>query len=164
MVELTIWTFPTPDAAATVVARLSNLCTRNLIRLDDAALVAWPEQRPLPTLRPLAELPRSWRLDDAFWGLLAGMLFRRAQLPAWQDTSQGTLGDGLAALGIGAELLETVRTRVLPGTSALLLLVDGENARRISMAIDGMSFTLVATPLSPGQEQQLRSTFGAFAD
>lgn len=164
MAELTVWTFPTPDAATTVVARLRNLCTRKLIRLEDAALVSWPEQRLIPTLRALAELPRSWELDDAFWGLLGGMLFRRGQLPAWQDASQSSPGDGLAALGMDADLLDTVRARVVRGTSALLLLVDAENVRRIAMAIDGMHFTLVQAPLSAGQEQCLRSTFSTQAD
>lgn len=164
MAELTVWTFPTPDAAAMVAARLRNLCTRTLIRLDDAALVSWPEHCLLPALRPLAELPRSWKLDDAFWGLLGGMLFRRGQLPACQDRGQGSLGEGLAALGIDADLLDTLRASIVRGTSALLLLVDAENVRRIAMAIDGMSFTLVQAPLSAGQEQRLRSTFSTFAD
>jgi uncharacterized membrane protein len=164
MAELTVWTFPTPDAATTVATRLCNLCTRNLIRLDDAALVSWPEQQLLPTLRPLTELPRSWKLDDAFWGLLSAMLFRRGQLPAWQDVSQGSLSEGLAALGIDADLLDILRARIVTGTSALLLMADAENARRIGMAIDGMSFTLFQAPLSTGQEQRLRSTFSTFAD
>ncbi len=164
MAELTVWTFPTPDAAATVAARLSKLCTHNLIRLDDAALVSWPEQHLLPTLRPLAELPRSWKLDDAFWNLLGGMLFRCGPLPVWQDASRGSLDVGLAAIGIDVDLLDTLRARVIQGTSALLLLVNAENARRIAMAINGMSFTLIQAPLSTGQEQHLRSTFSTFAD
>lgn len=159
MAELTVWTFQTPDAAAMVAARLRNLCARNLIRLDDGALVSWPEQDLHPALRPLGELPRSWQLDDAFWGLLGGMLFRNGQLSAPQDAGQGSLAEGLPALGIEAHLLDTVRARMIQGTSALLLLVDAENARRIAMAIDGMRFTLIQVPLSVGQEQHLRSTF-----
>lgn len=164
MAELTVWTFPTPDAAVMVAARLRNLCAHNLIRLDDGALVFWPEQCLFPTLRPLAELPRSWQLDDAFWGLLGGMLFRNGQLPASQDASQKSLGAGLVALGIDAGLLDTLRAGVIQGTSALLLLVDAENTRRIAMTIDGMRFTLVQAPISAAQEQRLRSTFSAFAD
>lgn len=164
VVELTVWTFPTLDAATMAAARLRNLCACNLIRLDDGALVAWPDQHLLPALRPLAELPRSWMLDDGFWNLLGGMLFRHGQHSAAQDTDQGSLGAGLAALGISVDLLDTLRAGVIQGTSALLLLVDAENARRIGIAIDGMSFTLIQASLSAGQEQHLRSTFSTFAD
>jgi uncharacterized membrane protein len=164
MVDLTVWTFATPYGAETVVSRLTHLCAYQLIRLEDAALACWPEQRSAPSVRPLAELPRSWRLDDAFWGLLAGMLFHRNRLPAWQAEGQNPLSEGLAALGLDGELLGVIRARVVQGTSALLLLVDAENARRIAVAIEGMSFTVVEQPLSPGQEQRLRSTFSAFAD
>lgn len=162
--ELTVWTFPTPDAAATVASRLRNLCTCHLIRLEDAALVSWPEERLRPVLQPLAELPRSWKLDDAFWGLLGGVLFCRGQLPAWQDASEGLQGEELAPLGIHADLLDTLRASIVRGTSALLLMVDAENARRIALAIDGMSFTLIQAPLSAGQEQHLRSNFSTAAD
>lgn len=164
MINLTIWMFPTPDAARMVAARLGHLCAHNLIRLEDAALVFWPDQRLLPTLRPLAELPRSWNLDDAFWGLLGGMLFRRGQMPAWHDASRSAPKEDLAALGMSADLLDTVRAQVVRGTSALLLLVDAENARRIGMAIDGMRFTLIHAPLSAGHEQSICSTFSTCAD
>lgn len=159
MTNLSLWTFPTPYGAGAVVTRLKKLCAHQLIRIDDGALLTWPEGRHVPTLRPLAELPRAWKLDDAFWGLLAGMLFHRSQLPAWLPAARGVLADGLAALGIGAEPLEMVRAHVVPGTSALLLVVDHESARRIHHALDGMSFTLAESALSSGQEQRLRSTF-----
>jgi uncharacterized membrane protein len=164
MVELTVWTFATPYGAEAVVNRLQNLCARDLIRIHDAALVSWPERRPVPLVRPLGEIPRSWKLDDAFWGLLAGMLFHHAQLPAWQTEEPGHLSEGMAALGIDEELLAMLRGRLVRGTSALLLLLDAENARRIAMSIDGMSFTFAEAPLSPGQVHWLRCTFSAFAD
>jgi uncharacterized membrane protein len=164
MVELTLWAFPTSYSADAVVNRLKHLCGHQLIRVEDGALVCWPERRPVPTVKPLAELPRRWRLDDAFWGLLAGMLFHQAQLPGCRAEGQNPLSEGLAALGLDGELLAAVRARVVAGTSGLLLVVDAENARRIGMAIEGMPFTIVERPLSPPQEQRLRSTFGAFAD
>lgn len=164
MAELTVWTFATPYGAEAVVRRLQNLCSRELISIHDAAIVAWPERRAAPQVKPLGELPRGWKLDDAFWGLLAAVLFHTAQLSGWQAEGQGSLSESMAALGMSDELIAAVRARIERGTSALLLLVDAENARRIAMAIDGMSFSLVEAPLSPGQVQRLRSTFSMWAD
>lgn len=161
--ELTVWHFPSPYAAEAVVTRLQALSAAELIRLDDAALVSWPRGRHAPCLRILAELPRNWVLDDAFWGILAGALFHPERLDPGPERT-GALGELLASLGLSAELLDSVRGLVVEGTSALLLLIEPEVTRRIRAALDGMGYTLIAAPLSLGQQQSLRSVFSAQAE
>lgn len=163
MIQLTVWKFPSPYDAEAVVTRLQALSASELIRLDDAALVSWPRGRPAPCLKILADLPRSWMLDDAFWGILAGALFHTERFDAG-PVGGNTIGDLLASLGLSAEVLDRIRGLVVEGTSALLLLVDTEVVRRIRAALDGMGFTLIEAPLSLGQQQWLRSVFSAQAD
>lgn len=159
MVRLTVWTFPSPYDAEAVVTRLQALAASELIRLDDAALVTWPRGRQAPLLKPLAELPRCWMLDDAFWGLLAGVLFRRTVLSPTADADGIDLGHGLASLGLGPDVLDAIRALVVEGTSALLLLIETEVVRRIRTAFAGMGYTLVEAPLTLDQQQSLRSVF-----
>lgn len=163
MVKLTIWMFPAPYSAEAVVTRLQALSASELIRLDDAALVSWPRGRHTPCLKPLAELPRRWMLDDAFWGIVAGALFHPERLKSG-TAGESVIGEALASLGLGAEVLDSIRGLVVEGTSALLLLVETEVARRIGTALDGMGYTLLEAPLSLGQQQSLRSAFSAQAD
>jgi uncharacterized membrane protein len=164
MVKLTIWIFPTPYGAEAVVTRLQALAASELIRLDDAALVTWPQGRQAPLLKPLTELPRCWMLDDAFWGFLCGVLFHCHQPGTELSAEADVIGTALAQLGLSAEILETTRQRVVEGRSALLLLIEAEVERRIRHAFEGMGYTLIEAPLSIGQQQSLRSAFSAQGD
>lgn len=161
MVRLTVWTFPSPYDAETVVSRLRALAASELIRLDDAALVTWPRGRQAPLLRPLAELPRCWKLDDACWGFLAGALFRRNLLDPTAATDARELGHSPASLGLSPAMLDSIGALVVEGTSALVLLIETEVVRRIRTAFEGMGYTLVEAPLTLDQQQSLRSLFGA---
>lgn len=163
MMELTIWRFPSPYGAEAVVTRLQALSASELIRLDDAALVAWPRGRPTPCLKILAELPRSWMLDDAFWGILVGAIFHAERFDSGA-AGGGAIGELLASLGLSAEVLDSIRGLVVEGTSALLLLIETEVVRRMRAALDGMGYTLIEAPLSIGQQQWLRSAFSARGD
>lgn len=163
MIQLTVWRFPSPYGAEAVVTRLHALSTSELIRLDDAALVAWPRGRHTPCLKILTELPRTWMLDDAFWGLLAGVLFHPERLGAGA-ARDSAVGELLSSLGLSSEVLARIRELVVEGTSALLLLIEPEVVRRIGAALAGMGYTLIEAPLSLGQQQSLRSVFSAQAD
>lgn len=163
MMKLTIWQFPSPYGAEAVVTRLQTLSACELIRLDDAALVTWPRGCQTPILKPLAELPRRWMLDDAFWGLLSGMLFHPERLGSGV-AGGGAFSELLASLGLSAEVLDSIRGLVVEGTSALLLLIETEVVRRIRAALDGMGYMLFEAPLSIGQQQWLCSAFSAQAN
>jgi uncharacterized membrane protein len=163
MMELTVWQFPSPYGAEAVVTRLQTLSASELIRLDAAALVSWPRGRPTPCLKILADLPHSWMLDDAFWGLLAGALFHADRFDAGA-AGGGTIGEILASLGLSAEVLASIRGLVVEETSALLLLIETEVVRRIRAALDGTGYTLIEAPLSIDQQQWLRSAFSARGD
>jgi uncharacterized membrane protein len=163
MMELTVWRFPTPYGAEAVVTRLQTLSASELIRLDGAALVSWPRGRSTPCLKILADLPRSWMLDDAFWGLLAGALFHAERFDAGA-VGGGPISEILASLGLSAEVLDSIRGLVVEGTSALLLLIEAEVVRRMRAALDGTGYALIETPLSISQQEWLRRAFSAQGD
>lgn len=139
------------------MSRLQTLAASELIRLSDAAIVTWPWGRTTPIVEPLADLQRSWMLDDAFWGMLAGALFAFSQ-PAAASDARGP-DQELAALGLNAAVLNAMRAQIVAGTSALLLIVEAEVARRIAYALEGMPYRLISAPLSVGQVERLRNTF-----
>ncbi len=140
MVSFTVLAFPGPYDAGTVVPRLQSLAARNLICFGDAALLTWPQNRQAPGIRPLAELQRIWMLDDAFWGMLSGMICHSAQIASWPAGGTSECDPDLADLGIRNEVLDHVRAQISAGTSALCLLVEAEVTRRIVYALEGMPF------------------------
>ncbi len=164
MVRFTVWTFPNPYDAEAVVTRLKNLCVHELIRIGDAAVVTWPHGRPVPEIVLPEDLPCGWKLDNAFWEFLIGVLFHCDYLTHDPATGTNKPGSKLADMGISTELLDEVRGRIVAGTSALLLFVEAEVVRRIVHAFDGMPFVLVDAPISSEQEQWLRTTFSPQSD
>jgi uncharacterized membrane protein len=62
--------------------------------------------------------------------------------------------------GITREQLETIRTEVTPGTSALFVVTEEGDLDRVGERFRGMHSKLVATNLTDGERQILLETFG----
>jgi uncharacterized membrane protein len=163
MVHLTVWAFPTPFTAEVVAARVTHLCERRLLWVADAALLSWPVGKRAPKTMPLSLASRAWQLDDAFWGLLFGALFRADWLEDVSTHVLDNVEEGLSHLGINAAFLSSVRASVVAGSSALLLLLKPDMVRPVAQIMSGISFSLLETPISNDQELWLCSTFSARA-
>ncbi|HLR84426.1 MAG TPA: DUF1269 domain-containing protein [Nocardioidaceae bacterium] len=159
MSTLTVWKFSDAGAAQNAVDRLKELQSQELIRLHDAAVVEWPDDRKKPRTRQLHDLVGAGALGGAFWGVLFGLLFLVPLLGAAIGAASGALMGSLRDVGIDDDFIDKVKESVTRGTSALFVLTSDVVQDRVSAAFDGVEAELVHTNLSEADEQALREAF-----
>ena len=136
-----------------------DLNKQQLIQIEDAATVSWPEGANKPKTRQLPELTAAGASWGALWGLLFGLLFFVPLIGVALGAGLGALAGRFADVGISDDFIKAVREKVTPGTSALFLLSDHAVVERIVPALEPLKPELISTNLSPEQEQQLRAAF-----
>jgi uncharacterized membrane protein len=125
----TAWRFAGTEGADTAVARLKALDAQDMINVMDIAVLRWPDYAAEPiTHEHVAEEG----------GKVASMM-RRMQ--------KGSI-DG--------SMLDTVKTDLHPGTSAVVLLSSDANIDAVVHAFEGQPMELVRTDLSVPDQDRLR--------
>ncbi|MGV9295740.1 MULTISPECIES: DUF1269 domain-containing protein [Amycolatopsis] len=160
MATLTVWRFPTVDGAENALELLQRLQKQQLISIADAARVSWPEGRKKPKTKELGSLAGAGALGGTFWGLLFGLIFLVPLLGAAVGAAIGALTGSLRRVGIDEEFVDTVRTQVTPGTSALFVMSDNAVLDRVAEPFKETGATLLTTNLSDEEEARLRAAFG----
>src|SRR5829696_7366040 len=115
MATLSVLKFNDPGGADRVLIALEGLQERQMITLEDAAVVSWPQGNKKPKTRQLHGGGAGW---GAFWGFLIGMIFFVPFLCAAVGAMSGSLSD----VGIDDDFIKQVREKVTEGTSALFAL------------------------------------------
>jgi uncharacterized membrane protein len=150
---LSVLKFDDPNGADRVLIALEGLQERQLITLEDAAVVSWPQGNRKPKTRQLHSGGAGW---GAFWGFLIGMIFFVPFLGAAVGAMSGSLSD----VGIDDDFINQVREKVTEGTSALFALTSGATA--LDKVVDELKqydFEIISTNLPEEQEKQLREAF-----
>src|ERR671921_342438 len=127
MATLSVLKFNDPGGADRVLLALEGLQERQMITLEDAAVVTWPEGNKNPKPRQLASTAGAGAMGGAFWGFLFGLIFFVPFLGAAIGASMGALTGSMADVGIDDDFIRQVREQVTPGTSALFALTSGAN-------------------------------------
>ncbi|WP_109522602.1 MULTISPECIES: DUF1269 domain-containing protein [Nocardia] len=156
---LTVWKFSHANGADAAVDTLEDLQRRELITVQDGAVVSWPQGATKPKTRQLRSITGMGALGGAFWGLLFGILFFVPLIGAAIGAGVGALSGSLADVGIDDRFIEEVRDKLTPNTSALFVLTSDATLDRIHDAFHGQSAELVTTNLSHEQEAVLRDVF-----
>ncbi|WP_265523600.1 DUF1269 domain-containing protein [Oerskovia flava] len=161
MATLTVWKFETPDGAQQAEDALFRLQKQELIQVQDAATVSWEEGKKKPKTRQANSTTAAGALGGTFWGLLFGLLFFVPLLGAAIGAASGALGGALADVGIDDDFIDSVRSKVTPGTSALFVLTSGGVLDRVHDALqaEGFDGQLIQTNLSEDEEAKLRAAF-----
>jgi uncharacterized membrane protein len=159
MATLTVWKFNRPDTADRAESVLLDLSKQQLIQVEDAATVSWPEGANKPKTRQLTRLTSAGASWGALWGLLFGLLFFVPLIGVALGAGLGALAGRFADVGISDDFIKSVRDKVTPGTSALFLLSDHAVIERIVPALEALKPELISTNLSKEQEDQLRAAF-----
>lgn len=157
---LTVWKFNTPEGAQVALTRLGELTRQQLIEVQDAAIVTWPQGKSKPKTRQALNTTGAGALSGAFWGMLFGLLFFIPFLGMAIGAAMGALTGHFADVGINDDFIKSVRAKVTPGTSALFLLTQNATIDRVQAAFADMPMELIQSNLSAEQEEQLRSMFG----
>ena len=159
MATLTVWKFNRPDTADRAESVLMDLNKQQLIQIEDAATVSWPEGANKPKTRQLSKLTAAGASWGALWGLLFGLLFFVPLIGVALGAGLGALAGKFADVGISDDFIKAVRDKVTPGTSALFLLSDHAVIEKVVPALEPLKPELISTNLSKEQEDQLRAAF-----
>lgn len=159
MATLTVWKFPTSQGAADAESTLEQLAKQELIKVQDAAIVYWPEGAKKPKTHQLNSMTAAGALGGSFWGLLFGLLFFVPFLGLAVGAAMGALTGSLTDVGINDEFIRRVREQITPGTSALFVMSSDAVVEKVHQAFEGRPMELVSTNLSSEQEAKLRDAF-----
>ena len=160
MATLSVLKFEDPNGADRVLIALQGLQERQMITLQDAAVVSWPAGSKKPKTRQLHSTAGMGAMSGAFWGFLFGLIFFIPFLGAAIGAGTGALSGSLADVGIDDDFIKQVRDQVTPGTSALFALTSGATAPdRVIDELRQYDFELISTNLPEEQEQKLREAF-----
>src|SRR3712207_2081586 len=133
---------------------------RQLITLQDAAVVSWPAERKKPQTRQMSSTGGAGAVGGAFWGFLFGLIFFIPLLGMAMGAAMGGLSGSLVDVGIDDDFIKQVREKVTPGTSALFALTSGATAPdRVIDELKQYDFEIISTNLPEEQERQLREAF-----
>ncbi|WP_454051733.1 DUF1269 domain-containing protein [Cellulomonas sp. Marseille-Q8402] len=161
MATLSVWKFETPGGADQAEQALVALQKQELIQVHDAATLSWEPDRKKPRTRQAHHLAAAGALGGTFWGMLFGLLFFVPLLGAAIGAAAGALGGALTDVGIDDDFIDSVRSKVTPGTSALFLLSSGAVPDKVLSALREQDIhpELIQTNLSSEEESRLRAAF-----
>ena len=160
MATLSVLKFDDPNGADRVLMALQGLQEREMITLEDAAVVSWPQGNKKPTTRQIHSTAAAGAGWGAFWGFLFGLIFFVPFLGAAMGAGMGALSGSLADVGIHDDFIKEVRDKVTEGTSALFALTSGATAvDKVVDELKAYDFEIISTNLPEEQEKQLREAF-----
>jgi len=159
MATLTVWKFDTPGGAERALALLERMQKEELVQVNDAAFVYWPEGRKKPKTQQLHHLAGAGALGGSFWGFLFGLIFFIPLLGMAIGAAMGAVAASMADVGISDEFIRSVREQVTPGTSALFVMSTGAVVDKVVDEFKETGASLLSTNLSTEQENKLREAF-----
>ena len=159
MTTLTVLKFNTAEGAAGMLEGIKSLQKQQLIKIQDAAIVTWPQGRKGPKTQQLVNLAGIGALDGAFWGMLFGLIFFVPWFGMAVGAAFGALGGKMRDYGIDDDFIKSLREKVTEGTSALFLLTSDAVMDKVTEELKGQKFELIASNLTKEQEDELIATF-----
>ena len=168
MATLSVLRFHDASGADRVLAALENMHDREMITLEDAAVVSWPRGHKKPKTHQLVRLKVVAAWSGGTWGSVLGFLVFVPFLGGLMGGATAFLGGAIGAatgafigsifeVGIDENLIEEVRQKVTEGTSALIAMISGATAPE--EVIDALrrydDFEIISTNLPEERENQL---------
>lgn len=163
MTTLTGYTFDTAEGAGKMLDLVQDLTKQQLITLQDAAIVTWPQDKKKPKTKHLDDMTGSGALGGAFWGMLFGLIFFIPFFGMAVGAAVGALAGHYSNYGIDKDFIQKAQDKVTKGTSALFLLTSDAVKDKVIDEVkkSGLKFEVFYTSLSKEQEQQLKEDFSS---
>ena len=160
--SLVVLKFPTAEGAQMMLGRLESLQKQQLITVNDGAIITWPAGASKPKTNQLSKTATTGAgaLGGAFWGFLFGLLFFVPFFGLAVGAAMGALAGHFAHYGIDDDFINSVRSQITPGTSALFLLTSGAVLDKVAEGVKDIQFEIIQTNLSKEQEAALKESFG----
>ena len=160
MAALTVWKFNSSAGAGQALAKLESLQKQELVQIQDAATVEWPQGKKKPKTRQAHSLTGAGALGGAFWGMLFGLLFFIPFFGMAVGAAMGALAGHFSDYGIDDDFIKSVRSEVTEGTSALFLLTGSATVDKLQDELKGQMGALIRSNLTKEQEAKLNEAFG----
>lgn len=160
MTTFTVWKFDDPDGAERAASVLKDAERDGLVKIVDHAVVSWPVGADKPTSKHTRDDTKRGMGWGALWGVLTGALFLVPVAGGVAGAAIGALSKSTQDVGIGKEQLQTIRTEVTEGTSALFVVTEQGQLDRLGERFRGFDKTLISTNLTEAERQTLEETFG----
>jgi uncharacterized membrane protein len=125
----TAWRFTGTEGADTAVLKLKQLDSQDFINVMDVAILRWPEYAAEPTTQE--------HVTEE--GGKVATLMHRFQHPV-----------------IDGSMIDTVKSDLMPGTSAVVLLSSDAAIDAVVHAFEGQPMELIRTDLSVPEQDRLR--------
>ena len=159
MATLTVLKFANPDGASQMLDKIQSLQKMQLIKVQDAAIVTWPEGAKAPKTKQLVSMAGVGALQGAFWGMLFGLIFFVPFFGLALGAAMGALSGKMSDYGIDDNFIKQTREKVTEGTSALFLLTSDAVQDKVIAELKGYDFELIASNMTNEQEEQLKAAF-----
>lgn len=138
---------------------IEDLNKKQLIILQDAAIVSWPEGKKKPKTKQMSSMSGVGALSGAFWGMLFGLIFFVPIFGMIVGAALGALTGSMADIGISDDFIRSVRSKVTEGTSALFLMTSDAVQDKVFESMKQFKFEIIASNLSKKEEDKLREAF-----
>jgi uncharacterized membrane protein len=159
MATLSVLKFEEAGGAEQALELVKSLQKQQLVTLQDAAIVTWPEGAKKPKTKQLISLAGVGALNGAFWGMLFGLLFFVPLLGLAVGAAFGAMGGSMADVGIDDEFIKKTKEKITEGTSALFLLTSDATTDKVVEQMKKLDFEIISTSLSQEEEDQLKAAF-----
>lgn len=161
MATLSVWKFDSAEGAGNATETLRRLHDHQLIQLQDAALISWPQDAKKPSITVLHSLVGGGALGGAFWGSVFALMFLVPPLGVAIAAGFGELIASTADIGIDEHLIKSLRDKLPRETSALFLLTASAVTDRVldDMKAQRGHVDLIEANLTREQESKLRRIF-----
>jgi uncharacterized membrane protein len=159
MATLSVLKFEEAGGAEQALELVKSLQKQQLVTLQDAAIVTWPEGAKKPKTKQLISLAGVGALNGAFWGMLFGLLFFVPLLGLAVGAAFGAMGGSMADVGIDDEFIKKTKDKITEGTSALFLLTSDATTDKVVEQMKKLDFEIISTSLSQEEEDQLKAAF-----
>ena len=161
MATLSAWLFDTPEGASQAEDLLLNLQKQQVLMVQDAATVSWPQGADKPKTRQLTSAGWAGAGMGGLWGLLFGLIFFVPLLGVAIGAGIGALMGHFSDFGVSKDFIDSVKAKVVPGTSALFLMSSNANTEKVAEEVKkaGLKAELIQSNLSDEQAAQLQKTF-----
>jgi uncharacterized membrane protein len=161
MAELVALAFDNEEGAERMRDRLEGLQREHLIALQDAAVVKRSMDGKVK-VKQATSLVGAGAMGGGFWGMLIGLLFFAPWLGLALGAVTGALAGKFSDIGVDDKFIKEVGSTIMPGNSALFLLIADVTPDRVLDELkDFRGVKVIRTSLSKEQEARLKDAFGA---
>jgi uncharacterized membrane protein len=155
MPSLTVWLYPTAFGAESGELHLRSLVERDAIRVHDAATIIWMPHDAEPLVRPVDRRTLKSAGRGAVVGALVGLVILNPVAGAAVGAGAGAAIRKARSAGIDEEFVSSVRAKVTPGTSALLVLSSDADPVAVGEVVRNSEAVLLQAELTPEGQQVL---------